>query len=150
MFRYTFNCAYCQNSVCRQTYIHTDTHTHTHTHTRDNYCNPLCACAPRVNDCKIASVVCHIWVCSILVRSVYGSQDVFNKDQGIHYVLIVHDVTLGCRGSRLKCMMVNVKSSAYIFKNRADRKGSAVFHLYELSNIESIVTPPCFCSRRNG
>ena len=30
---------------------HTDTHTYTHihTHTRDNYCNPLCACAPRVN-----------------------------------------------------------------------------------------------------
>ena len=27
----------------RQTYIHTDTHT------RDNYCNPRCACAPRVN-----------------------------------------------------------------------------------------------------
>ena len=26
----------------RHTYIHTDTHT------RDNYCNPLCACAPRV------------------------------------------------------------------------------------------------------
>ena len=29
----------------RHTYRHT--HTHTHTHTRDNYCNPLCACAPR-------------------------------------------------------------------------------------------------------
>ena len=29
---------YCQNSVFRQT------------HTRDNYCNPLCACAPRVNN----------------------------------------------------------------------------------------------------
>ena len=26
-----------------------DRHTDTHTHTRDNYCNPLCACAPRVN-----------------------------------------------------------------------------------------------------
>ena len=25
------------------------THTHTHTHTQDNYCNPRCACAPRVN-----------------------------------------------------------------------------------------------------
>ena len=33
----------------RQTYIHTDRQTHTHTHTRDNYCNPLCACAARVN-----------------------------------------------------------------------------------------------------
>ena len=31
----------------RHTYI--QTHTHTHTHTRDNYCNPLRACAPRVN-----------------------------------------------------------------------------------------------------
>ena len=29
---------------------HTDRQTHTHTHTRDNYCNPLCACAPRVNN----------------------------------------------------------------------------------------------------
>ena len=32
---------------------HTDTHTHTHTHTRDNYCNPLRACAPRVNNVYI-------------------------------------------------------------------------------------------------
>ena len=35
----------------RHTYIHTDRHTHTHTHTRQrNYCNPLCQCAPRVNE----------------------------------------------------------------------------------------------------
>ena len=27
---------------------HTQTYTHTHTHTRDNYCNLLCACTPRV------------------------------------------------------------------------------------------------------
>ena len=26
-----------------------ETHTHTHTHTRDDYSNPRCACAPRVN-----------------------------------------------------------------------------------------------------
>ena len=26
-----------------------DTHTHTHTHTQNDYCNPRCACAPRVN-----------------------------------------------------------------------------------------------------
>ena len=26
-----------------------DRHTHTHTHTRDNYRNPRCTCAPRVN-----------------------------------------------------------------------------------------------------
>ena len=26
-----------------------DRHTYRHTHTRDNYCNPRCACAPRVN-----------------------------------------------------------------------------------------------------
>ena len=57
------------------------------------------------------------------------------KEQGIHYALIVRDVTLGCRGCWLKCMVVNVKSSAYIFKNRADRKRSAVFHLYEHSVI---------------
>ena len=38
---------------------HTDTyiHIHTHTHTRDNYCNPLCACAPRVN--KISATISH-------------------------------------------------------------------------------------------
>ena len=29
--------------------IHTHTHTHTHTCTRDNYSNPRCTCAPRVN-----------------------------------------------------------------------------------------------------
>ena len=33
----------------KHTYTYIQTHTHTHTHTRDNYCNPLCACAPRVN-----------------------------------------------------------------------------------------------------
>ena len=26
-----------------------DTHTHTQTHTQDDYRNPRCACAPRVN-----------------------------------------------------------------------------------------------------
>ena len=31
------------------TYTHTHTHTHTHTYTHDNYYNPRCACAPRVN-----------------------------------------------------------------------------------------------------
>ena len=33
-------------------YSQTDrhTHTHTHTHTQDNYCNPRCACMPRVNN----------------------------------------------------------------------------------------------------
>ena len=31
-----------QNTVCV-------TDIHTHTHTQDNYCNHLCACAPRVN-----------------------------------------------------------------------------------------------------
>ena len=31
---------------------HTDTHTDTHTQTK--YCNPRCACAPRVNDRSIA------------------------------------------------------------------------------------------------
>ena len=28
---------------------HTYTHTHIHTYTQDNYSNPRCACAPRVN-----------------------------------------------------------------------------------------------------
>ena len=32
-----------------------DTHTHTHTHTQDNYCNPLCACTPRVNNNAVAA-----------------------------------------------------------------------------------------------
>ena len=31
------------------TYIHTYTHTYTYTHVHDNYNNPRCACAPRVN-----------------------------------------------------------------------------------------------------
>ena len=46
--------------VCRLTHTHarthvpartcTHTHTHTHTHTQDNYSNPRCACALRVNN----------------------------------------------------------------------------------------------------
>ena len=32
------------------TYTHTHIHTHIHTYTQDNYYNPLCACAPRVNN----------------------------------------------------------------------------------------------------
>ena len=35
-----------------------DRHTDTHTHTRDNYCNPLCACAPRVNNTLQISSYC--------------------------------------------------------------------------------------------
>ena len=46
IFQYTFTCAYCQNSVHRQT------DRQTHTHTRENYCNPRCACVPRVNNEK--------------------------------------------------------------------------------------------------
>ena len=30
--------------------METDTHTHTHTDTQNDYRNPRCACAPRVND----------------------------------------------------------------------------------------------------
>ena len=37
---------------------HTRTHAHTHTHTRDNYCNPLCACAPRVTKLHDNFVLC--------------------------------------------------------------------------------------------
>ena len=33
-----------------------DTHTHTHTHTQDDYSNPRCACAPRVNKCGLQPV----------------------------------------------------------------------------------------------
>ena len=59
-------CAWWQKTMNRQTHLHTHaharTHTHTHTHTRthahthtltrawDNYSNPRCACAPRVNE----------------------------------------------------------------------------------------------------
>ena len=37
---------------------HTDrqTHTHTHTDTQTKYCNPCCACAPRVNYTPVFSV----------------------------------------------------------------------------------------------
>ena len=30
----------------------TQTHRHTDTHTQNDYCNPRCACAPRVNKCS--------------------------------------------------------------------------------------------------
>ena len=49
----------------RQTDTHTHTHTHhththTHTHTQDNYCNPRCACVPRVKKLLYARTP---WVC---------------------------------------------------------------------------------------
>ena len=34
-------------------------HTHTHTDTQTKYCNPRCACAPRVNNCFMLSPLCH-------------------------------------------------------------------------------------------
>ena len=34
-----------------------DTQTHTHTHTQDDYRNPRCACAPRVNNYRVLSVI---------------------------------------------------------------------------------------------
>ena len=67
MFRYTFNRAYCQNSVCGQTYTHTHTHTHTHktttvtlsAHARRGLITDLLtlgACAERVT--VVVSCVC--------------------------------------------------------------------------------------------
>ena len=47
--------------ACVQTYRQTHTHTHTHTHIRDNYCNPLCACAPRVNNTQMVAVALGPW-----------------------------------------------------------------------------------------
>ena len=35
--------------ACADRHTHTHTYIHTHTHTQEDYCNPLCACAPRVN-----------------------------------------------------------------------------------------------------
>ena len=37
------HCAVAENIADRHT------HTHTHTHTETKYCNPCCACMPRVN-----------------------------------------------------------------------------------------------------
>ena len=36
--------------ACTARIMCSDRHTDIHTHTRDNYCNPLCACATRVNN----------------------------------------------------------------------------------------------------
>ena len=38
------------------TYIHTYIHTYTQTYTHDNYYNPRCACAPRVNYSRLLHV----------------------------------------------------------------------------------------------
>ena len=35
----------------------TNTHTHTHTHTQNDYRNPCCACAPRVNEQKVGMLL---------------------------------------------------------------------------------------------
>ena len=32
-------------------------HTYTHTYTQDNYSNPRCACAPRVNEQKVGMLL---------------------------------------------------------------------------------------------
>ena len=54
-------------------YEWTHTHTHIHTYTQDNYSNPRCACAPRVNEndmapmCKTSSTIntyCASTVCT--------------------------------------------------------------------------------------
>ena len=37
-----------------------DRYTDIHTHTRDNYCNPLCACVPRVNNVYLISCELHV------------------------------------------------------------------------------------------
>ena len=60
----------------RYTYIHTYRHTHTHeaprvnSHTRNNYCNPLCACASRVTVVVSCVGVC-LYVC-MSVRTHYS------------------------------------------------------------------------------
>ena len=37
--------------------IFADTHTHTQTGTQNNYCNPRCACAPRVNNITASIII---------------------------------------------------------------------------------------------
>ena len=39
-----------------ETHTHTHTYTHRHTDTQNDYRNPRCACAPRVNYCKLCPV----------------------------------------------------------------------------------------------
>ena len=50
---------------------HTHIHTYIHTYTQDNYSNPRCACAPRVNESIIESMVSTIQyiVCRVLCKS---------------------------------------------------------------------------------
>ena len=67
----------CEAAVMSgHTYIHTYTHTHIHTYTHDNYYNPRCACAPRVNENTEVQtlLVIHIQlIYSINVLSKYSS-----------------------------------------------------------------------------
>jgi len=48
--RWTPKSARRQNRENRHTHTNTHTDTHIHTHTQNNYCNPCCACALRVNN----------------------------------------------------------------------------------------------------
>ena len=52
----------------RHTYIHTDTHT------RDNYCNPRCACAPRVNYTIVRFFMCVYGRGIIIVNQLIGER----------------------------------------------------------------------------
>ena len=44
-------------------HTHIVIHTYTHTYTQDNYSNPRCACAPRVNHAGLSSYFSEIYGC---------------------------------------------------------------------------------------
>ena len=56
----------------------TNTHTHTHTHTQNDYRNPRCACAPRVNNCRSARLENELtnFNCPIKTTSMWRKQGV--------------------------------------------------------------------------
>ena len=60
---WTGNCARCQIRANR----HPHTHTHTHPHTQPKYCNPRCACAPRVNNTHKVTTLLEVYMLCILL-----------------------------------------------------------------------------------
>ena len=52
------------------------THTHIHAYTQDNYSNPRCACAPRVNDRAKSSIIHIIIILYIIINNDIKSTEV--------------------------------------------------------------------------
>ena len=77
------------------THTHTHTHIHTHTYTHDNYYNPRCACAPRVNKLfEALKLIRIIYTVLMQIRSCFTRKQTCNGEYTKHCTRSRHQLKM--------------------------------------------------------